>query len=53
MPLADRSVAYARVVLGQQVPGEIAAQVAPHGVDVLGAVLGVVYSMSRLGPLSA
>src|SRR5215218_3401807 len=39
---ADRSVAHARVVLGQQVPGEVAAQVAPHGVDVIGPVLGVV-----------
>jgi hypothetical protein len=35
-------VAHARVVLGQQVPGEVAAQVAPHGVDVIGPVLGVV-----------
>jgi hypothetical protein len=35
-------VAHARVVLGQQVSGEVAAQVAPHGVDVIGLVLGVV-----------
>jgi hypothetical protein len=35
-------VVHARVVLGQQVPGEVAAQVAPHGVDVIGLVLGVV-----------
>ena len=39
-PQADRSVAHARVVLGQQVAGEVAAQVAPHGVDVIGPVLG-------------
>ena len=39
-PQADRSVAHARVVLGQQVAGEVAAQVAPHGVDVVGPVLG-------------
>ena len=42
LPLMDRSVAHARLVLGQQVPGEVAAQVAPHGVDVIRAVLGVV-----------
>jgi hypothetical protein len=41
-PQADRSGAHARVVLGQQVPGEVAAQVSPHGVDVIGLVLGVV-----------
>ena len=35
-------MAHACVVLGQQVPGEVAAQVAPHGVDVIGLVLGVV-----------
>ena len=29
-------------MLGQQVSGEVAAQVAPHGVDVIGPVLGVV-----------
>ena len=51
--VADRSVAHARVVLGQQVPGEVAAQVAPHGVDVIGPSWVLSYSMSRLGPLSA
>ena len=29
-------------MLGQQVPSEVAAQVAPYGVDVIGLVLGVV-----------
>jgi hypothetical protein len=35
-------VAHARVVLGEQVAGEVSAQVAPHGVNVIGPVLGVV-----------
>ena len=35
-------MAHARVMLGQQVPAEVAAQIAPHGVDVIGPVLGVV-----------
>src|SRR5215218_7962746 len=48
-PKADRSVANARVVLGQQVPGEVAAQVAPHGVDVIGPVLGVVVLDEQAG----
>ena len=41
-------MAHARVVLGQQVPAEVAAQVAPHGVDVIGPVLGVVVLDERL-----
>ena len=45
-------MAHARVVLGQQVPGEVAAQVAPHGVDVIGLVLGVVVLDEQARPLS-
>jgi hypothetical protein len=42
VPQVDRSVAQAPVVLGQPVPGEVAAQVAPYRVDVIGPVLDVV-----------
>ena len=44
--LWDRSVAHASVVLGQQVPGEVAAQVAPHGVDVIGPVPSLSMNLS-------
>ena len=35
-------MAHVGVVLGQQVSGEVAGQVAPYGVDVIGLVLSVV-----------
>src|ERR1700730_6667063 len=40
-------------VLAQQIPPEVAVEIAPHGMDVIAVVLGVVVLDQKRGPLDA